>query len=93
VTEAAAHAIGHIGGTSSDAFWRGAIGLHARRWHQYRDRASGTVLRSLVYGLGMARHLALLGTIAGDQRLPPPVRAAARWWLDIPERTIRSAQR
>lgn len=93
VTEAAAHAIGHVGGTSTDAFWHGAIALHARRWHQHRDRTSATVLQSLVYGLGMGRRLALLATVAGDQRLPRPVRSAARWWLDIPDRTIRSAQR
>ena len=93
VTVAAAHAIGHVGGSSAGGFWRGAIGLHARRWHQQRDRTSAAVLESLVYGLGMARDLALLRTVAGDQRLPPPVRAAARWWLDIPARTLHGAQR
>jgi hypothetical protein len=93
VAVAAAHAIGHVGGASAAGFWRGAIGLHARRWHQHRDRASAAVLHSLVYGLGMARDLTLLRAVAADQRLPPPVRAAAHWWLDIPDRTIRSAQR
>jgi hypothetical protein len=93
VAVAAAHAIGHVGGASAAGFWRGAIALHAGRWHRHRDRASAAVLQSLVYGLGMSRDLPLLGAVRDDDRLPPPVRAAAAWWLDIPDRTFRGAQR
>jgi hypothetical protein len=92
VTAAAAHAIGHIGGTSTDPYWSKAIGHHSLLWHRHGSPAVETVLRDLIYGLGMSRNETMLARIREDASLPWPVRSAASWWLGLPRRTYESAR-
>ena len=91
VPAAAARNIGHVGGSSTDAFWLKAIALHGRSWRRHREKHSAAALDGLVYALGMARNNRLLTRIRDDQEAPPPVRDAARWWLGRPHRIAASA--
>jgi hypothetical protein len=91
VPAAAARHIGHVGGLSTDAFWLTAIAMHGRSWRRHREKHSALALHGLVYALGMARNQRILTRIREDQEAPPPVRAAARWWLDRPHRIAASA--
>jgi hypothetical protein len=93
VPAAAARHIGHVGGSSVDAFWLTAIAMHGRRWRRHREKHSAAALHGLVYALGMARNNRLLTRIRDDQEAPPPVRDAARWWLGRPHRIAASALR
>jgi hypothetical protein len=81
VAGAAITCLAHIGGTSSDRFWRNALALHGRAWRRHRSRAGGDALAMLVYGLGIARNGKLLAQVRADGEAPGPVRAAASWWL------------
>ena len=91
VPAAAARHIGHVGGSSTDAFWLKAIALHGRSWRRHREKYSAAALHGLVYALGMARNHRLLTRIRDDHEAPPPVRDAARWWLGRPHRIAASA--
>ncbi len=93
VPAAAARHIGHVGGSSTDAFWLTAIAMHGRRWRRHREKHSAAALHGLVYALGMTRNNRMLTRIRDDQEAPPPVRDAARWWLDRPHRIAGSALR
>jgi hypothetical protein len=84
VSFAAISCLAHIGGTSADDFWTGALTRHSGAWRHQRGRRSGEALTTLVYGLGMARNLGLLARIRGDETAPRPARMAASWWLDQP---------
>jgi transcriptional regulator with XRE-family HTH domain len=84
VTQSAVHCVGHVGGVSSDQFWRQALASHGRLWRTRPGRAGATTLSGLVYGLGMAGNTALLNQVRDDPHAPAPVRAAASWWLDRP---------
>ncbi|MFE9959195.1 hypothetical protein [Micromonospora sp. NPDC005299] len=93
VTLAAASAIGHIGGSSSDHYWMSAIDLHARHWHHTRGRTSASALDALIYGLGITRNKAILRRIRNRPDIPPPTRTAAAWWLNLPSSIYDSATR
>ena len=93
VTDAAAWHIGHVPGRSDQRFWRAAIGVHRDRWQRTRSGASSSALRGLTYSLGIGQHADLLRAIDADTGLPGPVRTAARWWLNIPDRIKASAVR
>jgi hypothetical protein len=93
VTLAATRAIGHIAGRSSDHYWRTAIQHHSRLWYRRRAEASLTALHGLVYGLGQARHTALLRSLRDDTRAPLHARSAASWWLDLPRAIYNGALR
>ncbi len=86
VSLAAVHTIGHVGGTSSDAFWLNAIDRHSERWRRRADAHSAEALGCLVYGLGVKRHHDLLRRVRDDETAPRPVREAGAWWLARPER-------
>ncbi|WBB69261.1 hypothetical protein [Micromonospora sp. WMMD812] len=88
---AATQAIGHIGGRSSDHYWRQAIAHHARRWRQSRTTTHATALVGLVYALGIARNERMLQLVRGDATVPAEPRAAASWWLNLPRRILDSA--
>jgi hypothetical protein len=92
VSTAAVESLGHVGGTSSDQFWTTAIALHSRAWRRHRARSSAAALNGLVYALGMAHNVRLLGRIRDDDEAPGPVRASARWWLNRPGRVYASVQ-
>ena len=70
-----------------------AIGVHRDRWQRTRSGASSSALRGLTYSLGIGQHADLLRAIDADTGLPGPVRTAARWWLNIPDRIKASAVR
>lgn len=89
--DAAAYALGHVGGTSSDAFYRRALALYVRRWRHHRDRRDASVLDRLVYAVGIAGRRSLLRLVVADTDQPSAVRAAATWWLNLPPH-LRSAQ-
>jgi hypothetical protein len=86
VSLAAVHTIGHVGGTSSDAFWLNALDRYAERWRRHADPHSEEALGSLVYALGIARNDTLLRRVRDDETAPLPVRDAGAWWLRRPER-------
>jgi hypothetical protein len=86
VSLAAVHCLGHVGGRSPDSFWLNALDRYGERWRRYGDAPSSEALGSLVYGLGIARHLPLLRRVRDDRTAPMPVRAAGAWWLARPER-------
>jgi len=91
VVASAARNIGHLGGTSDDAYW-----LHAFRRQRYlleRDAspAGGAILRGLVYGLGMSWNDPLLTRIRDLGDMPWQAREAAFWWLGHPRRIRESA--
>ena len=85
--------LGHILGQSDQRFWHAAIGVHRDRWQRTRSGASSSALRGLTYSLGIGQHSDLLRAIGADTGLPGPVRTAARWWLNIPDRIKASAAR
>jgi hypothetical protein len=92
ITAASAHAIGHVGGLSTDLFWTGAVSYHTRLWHCHRAPATTAVLRDLVYGLGMSRNEVLLHLVRDDTATPSPVRASASWWLGLPAIVYKGAR-
>ncbi len=88
----AAHAIGHIPGESEERYWHKAVGHWGRRWNRDRDLGSASVLHDLVYALGMSDNKSILTMIRDDSSAPFPVRAAAAWWLGIPDQIRFSAR-
>lgn len=93
ITVAAAQAIGHVGGRSDDRFWRTAVAYHAELWRRTGQPTNEAALNGLTYGLGMTRNPALLRLLRADDRMPQPVRAAATWWLNVPDVVYASANR
>jgi hypothetical protein len=91
VRDTAASALGHIAGTSSHTFWRAALDIALRGVEEGRT-SEISVLDRLVYSLGMADNLPLLADVASNPRVPPQVRAAARWWHSIPHHIRQSAR-
>ncbi|MDH6465043.1 hypothetical protein M2302_005244 [Micromonospora sp. A200] len=91
ITVAAAQAIGHVGGRSDDQFWGRAIAYHAGLWRRTRQSTNAAALNGLTYGLGMTRNLTMLQRLRADDQMPEPVRAAAAWWLNLPETVYASA--
>lgn len=89
--DTAASALGHVGGTTSDEYWRSALRIAQQRWNQTHAIAEGSVLDRLVYALGMADQQALLRTVMQDPFLPSRVRNAAHWWITLPRNIHESA--
>jgi hypothetical protein len=77
---AAAWAIAHLPGTSSDHFWGTAL----RR---------ADCRRGLIYALGITGQQAWLAGISGDAGMPGEARTAARWWSNLPTALTRDAHR
>lgn len=92
IRETAASALGHVGGASSDRFWRLALGAARRRWHQTHTTADASVLDRLIYSLGMGGQEALLRTVTTDPTLPDRLRSAAHWWTTLPRHILDSAR-
>ncbi|NES28109.1 XRE family transcriptional regulator [Micromonospora terminaliae] len=93
VTLAAASAIGHLGGSSPDHYWTGAIDQHIRLWRTTGSGTSASVLNGLIYGLGITRNSALLCRVRARPDAPHPARAAAGWWLNLRRSVYESANR
>mgnify|MGYP003945373597 CR=1 FL=1 len=84
ITDVAAHALGHIGGTSPPAFWTRALGHHRTAWRRGGRPGHASVLDRLVYAIGRAGESGVLHTVRKDTAMPPAVRVSARWWLGTP---------
>jgi hypothetical protein len=91
VRDMAAYALGHVGGLSSDAFFRATTGDAVRRWLRYHDAHELSVIDRLVYALGMSRQHHLLAEFVRDPDVPGQVQVAARWWLSLPSYLTESA--
>lgn len=91
IRDAAAYALGHVGGCTSDTFYRRAFALHVQRWRRHRDRRDASVLDRLVYAAGIAGRESPLRRVIVDAEQPSAVRAAATWWLNLPPH-LRSTQ-
>ncbi|MFE1796467.1 helix-turn-helix domain-containing protein [Streptomyces sp. NPDC059517] len=89
--ESAAGVIGHLDGVSSERFWRTEITRYSAAWRRTRSDGAARVLHGLIYALGITRQHVLLASIINDGQCPATVRAAATWWLNIPEFITRSA--
>ncbi len=84
VSRNAAYTIGHLDREGDDRPWERLI-AHARAgWHRQHSAPHLSVLKGLVYGLGIAGRIRLLATVRDDLELPTEARAAASWWLNLP---------
>jgi len=92
VRDTAASALGHVGGSSSDGYWRSALSAARRRWHQTQADAEISVLDRVIYSLGMGGQQALLRTVTADPTLPDRLRSAANWWTTLPAHIRDSAR-
>jgi hypothetical protein len=86
-----ARVIGHLEGASEDNYWRQALDYHSRLWTRSRSDVNALILARLVYALGIARNFGMLTQARDNAAMPGTVRAAARWWLDIPQYISQSA--
>jgi hypothetical protein len=92
VAESAAWAIGHVPGRSDSRFWHAAIQTRLRG-HRPESAVNLSVLRGLVYGLGIGGERTTLDALRADPQTPRLIRTAAAWWLNIPTRISASALR
>ncbi|MEU7783402.1 hypothetical protein [Amycolatopsis sp. NPDC049159] len=81
VREAAAFALGHIGGESDENFWRAALAI-TRRWRPGSTTTS--TIDRLVYAAGRTEKRNFLHWVLATADLPRVARVSARWWLEIP---------
>jgi len=89
VTESAVWALAHAHGTSDDQFWRAALDRHGRSAGPVPS-LNESILRGLVYGLGVARNTAQLRLCAEDAEAPNVARVSAGWWLNQPDHLLTS---
>ena len=92
VKVAAARNIGHLGGTSDDAYWNQAVARHFQPSRRPRSAADEAIVRGLVYGMGMAHNDAMLARVRDLPGVPWQARQAASWWLGHSRRTRHSAR-
>ena len=95
VAASALHHLAHVGRDSSPAFWSAAVAhlIGNGRRAQAELRADPLAVHDLVYALGRADQDESLAAIRSDPRIAAPARAAARWWLTLPEHVRRSSAR
>ena len=93
VVVAAARAIGHMRGRSSDRFWVRAITHHVTPAPAAVGGPHHLALSGLVYALGLARDQRMLRMVASHPAVPAGPRAAAVWWLGRPAYVLDSAAR
>jgi len=90
ITVAAAAAIGHVGGRTSDAAWTQVLRVVIPPPGQW-NAATGTTLNSLIYGAGITHADAALRQIRSSHEVPASYRASAAWWLALPAHIRDSA--
>jgi hypothetical protein len=76
----AAWCIAHVPGSSSDHFWAAALQRPACR-------------QGLVYAMGISGRHDWLARVSQDPAMPGGLRAAARWWANLPAAVTRDARR
>lgn len=91
VHDMAAYTLGHIGGRSTDDFYRKAFSRYSSHWARTSTARDASVLDRLVYAFGIHHNDGLLRRAATDQTLPGNVRTAAAWWLRLPPHLRHSA--
>jgi len=93
VVATALHHLAHVGRDSSPAFWSAAVAhlIGDGRRAQAELRADPLAVHDLVYALGRADQDEYLAAIRADPRIAAPARAAARWWLTLPEHIRKSS--
>ncbi|WP_460531564.1 hypothetical protein [Flindersiella endophytica] len=84
VSRTAAYTIGHLDREGDDRPWERLIAHSRAGWHHQHAASQLSVLKGLVYGLGIAGRTQLLVTVRDDLELPAEIRAAASWWLNLP---------
>lgn len=85
------HALAHCGGSdSSNEIWGALI---ARHLLSRAGPPNPHVADGIVYALGIQRRFASLRGLYLSPAVPGPVRAAASWWLNLPEHVLRSTAR
>ncbi len=84
VAETILWTLGHGTGHCDNAFWLKAIG-------RYKHYLNG--MRGIIYSLGLTRNATILRACRSDTFLPDDARRAAAWWLNIPDRIVRSTAR
>jgi hypothetical protein len=99
VRDAAFQALSHMGGRSDVRFWRQATaqGALAEQATPRARRAPGSpgdsrLLDHAVYAIGIQRDLPELRRISAQPSVAAETRAAARWWLSLPEHMVASAE-
>jgi hypothetical protein len=88
----AAYALGHIGGTSTDGFYRAVLDDYTNRWTTSHNTHDVSILDRLVYAVGITGRDHILRDVVIDPRIPAPVRAASTWWFTLPDHVRQSAQ-
>lgn len=83
IRDTAASALGHVGGTSPDAFWADALSATRLNHHATTGEPEVSVLDRLVYAMGMAGADSALNQVSATPDLPVRIRASARWWLSL----------
>lgn len=89
----AAFAIAHLGTDTPTNWWRTAIdqrlNIHAAGHGRPEDLE---ILRGLIYSAGVTGRRGALEQLRADPRSTFDVRAAAAWWLALPEHLLSSAR-
>jgi hypothetical protein len=88
VTESAVWALAHAHGASDDQFWRAALDRHGRQ--PGPTPLNESILRGLIYGLGVARNTTQLRRCAEDVEASNVARVSAGWWLNQPDHLLTS---
>lgn len=92
VQDAAFRTLGHMGGTSDNAFWQKIITQQGAPTLG-QGVASERLLNHAVYSLSIKRHIDGLRRIAADHTLTASARDSARWWLNLPSYMFASAEK
>lgn len=88
--QAAARSKPHHAGHMTASRWARILRCQLDSYLRNPGPDQAAVLHSLAYGISTDGHLELAAEIRDDRRIPVMVRAAARWWINIPV-SVRAA--
>jgi transcriptional regulator with XRE-family HTH domain len=88
--QAAARSMPHHAGHLTASCWARIARCQLDNYLRCPSPEHAAVLHSIVYGISTDGHRGLAAEIRDDARIPAQVRAAARWWINIPS-SVRSA--
>jgi len=92
VTNAATHALGHIGGRSPQRYWAESLSHCLALAGASPGTDRHVAVTNLTYAVGMAGERTLLQQMRTDDRTPWSARATAAWFLDVPQHVRASAR-
>lgn len=85
------HSLAHCGESdSADEVWTALIVRHLMNQSNPMEKH---IADGLIYALGIQRRFGSLRRLVANPAMPGPVRAAASWWLNLPEHVLRSTSR